>query len=262
MGDVMGDFSDLTNSEKPHTVTLSDFYIAKKELTFEAFDVFCRATKRDLPSDAGWGRGKYPVVNISWFDAIEYCNWRSEQEGLLPFYTIDKDKIDPNNEHSGFRKKWLIETNPTATGYRLPTEAEWEFAARQRGQKIRFGNGKDSAQVKMMHYYACAKMANAHAEIGQCPIRALRVGSFPPNALGLYDMSGNVSEWCHNWSSSQVDTLSLNPMGPKSGFHKSTRGGSWFSNADFVRVASRLTAAAANKGEILGFRLVRSKGNL
>lgn len=84
MGDVMGDKE--SDDEKVHTVTMSDFMIAKTELTFEEYDRFCEATKRDKRQDQGWGRGNRPAINVNWYDAVEYCNWRSQQEGLQPVY--------------------------------------------------------------------------------------------------------------------------------------------------------------------------------
>lgn len=95
MGDQFGDGGD---DEKPvHTVTLSDFYLGIHEVTFEEFDLFCAATDRARPDDRGWGRGKRPVINLDWYDAIEYCNRRSREEGLQEVYRIDKSRSDPNN---------------------------------------------------------------------------------------------------------------------------------------------------------------------
>ena len=104
----MGSNDGDSDEEPVQSVTLSDFYIARYEVTFEEFDAFCNATGKDLADDEGWGRNNRPVININWYDAVEYCNWKSEQQNLQSVYTINGKKITAN---------W------NANGYRLPTEA-------------------------------------------------------------------------------------------------------------------------------------------
>lgn len=95
--------------ETAHTLEVSTFYLSSTELTFTQYDAFCAATNREKPMDEGWGRNQRPVINVSWYDAVAYCNWRSEQEGYAPVYTINGTNVSAN---------W------DANGYRLPTEAE------------------------------------------------------------------------------------------------------------------------------------------
>ena len=108
--------SDQLEDEKPvHKVTLRSFMIGKYEVTFTEYDAYCQATGNSRPSDWNWGRGNRPVINVSWYDAVAYCNWRSQKEGLTSCYAINGTNVT---------------YNAGANGYRLPTEAEWECAAR------------------------------------------------------------------------------------------------------------------------------------
>lgn len=229
MGDLFG---EGTSDEIKHTMTMNSFLLAKYELTFKEYDVFCEATKREKPSDAGWGRDMRPAIYVSWFDAVEYCNWRSQQEGLTPAYTIDAEKVTCN---------W------SANGYRLPTEAEWEYAARQKGQKVRFGNGKDIADPTEINFYGKENAKEPYSMVGEYRGKTVPAGSLDsPNSLGLHDMSGNVREWCWDW------------YGPDSGSDRVVRGGSWSFNPVGVRAASRYGNSPGNRYNNVGFRLART----
>ncbi len=264
MGDVFGDSSSLPdwygNREKPvHRVTVADFYMSAYCLTFEEYDTFCDATGRQKPDDAGWGRGNRPVINVNWYEAVEYCNWLSQEQGLTPVYAIDKTLKDPNNNSVYDDLKWIVTPNLQANGYRLPTEAEWEYAARQGGNKQRFGNGQNTLLHTEANFDASAEYKQPYSEEGEYRGKTLPVNSFTPNALGLYNMSGNVWEWCWNWFDSGYYNASpaVNPKGPASGADRVLRGGSWDASAIDCRVASRHYSAPNRSINYYGFRMVK-----
>ncbi|MCB0578068.1 MAG: formylglycine-generating enzyme family protein [Phaeodactylibacter sp.] len=237
MGDTFGDGSD---DEKPaHTVTVSDFYLAIHETTFDEFDAFCEATGREKPDDRGWGRGRRPVIYVSWNDAVEYCNWRSRQEQLQEVYAISGTNVIAN---------W------NANGYRLPTEAEWEFAARSRGKKEKWaGTSEESSLASYANY---SEKGSKDGYEYTAPVGSLRA-----NSVGLHDMSGNVWEWCWDWYDSGYYEKSKNsrdPRGPDSGSGRVIRGGSWLSNPASVRVAYRDSGTPDLRYYALGFRLARA----
>nr|WP_148270440.1 SUMF1/EgtB/PvdO family nonheme iron enzyme [Haliscomenobacter hydrossis] len=243
MGDVMGD-KEFGN-EKVHTVTVSDFLIAKTELTFEEYDRFCEATRRDKPKDEGWGRGKRPVINVNWFDAVEYCNWCSQQEGLQQVYRINKTEVDAD---------W------NANGYRLPTEAEWEYAARAGGKKVRFGNGKDIADPKEINFNGSASSKKSYSVVGAYREKTVPVGSLnSPNALGLHDMSGNVWEWCWDWYTEKYysNSPAKDPYGPIGGIFRVLRGGSWNYDPILCRTSYRFRIFPGYRVDSIGFRLAK-----
>jgi formylglycine-generating enzyme required for sulfatase activity len=244
MGDVMGD-KEYDNEKPVHPVTLDAFYLGKYAVTFEEYDAFCEATKRDKPGDSGWGRGKRPVINVSWEDAVAYCNWLSMQHGFQPVYTISGSKVT---------------TNWNANGYRLPTEAEWEYAAREGGKKVRFGNGKDIADPKEINFDASASYKKPYSVAGEYRRKTVPAGSLnSPNALGLHDMSGNVWEWCWDWYGGYPSTAQINPKGPDTGSFRVFRGGSWSLSPAYVRVAHRFNSTPDDRDYGLGFRLARAQ---
>ena len=216
----MGSTIGFGREQPVHTVTFANpFYIARYELTFEQYDVFCDDTGQPKPDDAGWGRENLPVINVNWYDALEYCNWSSEREGLLPCYTIEG---------------LASQCDFTANGYRIPTEAEWEYAARggQRSQGYTYAGSDDYDEVA---WYLENSGEQSHP-----------VGQKGPNELGLYDMSGNVREWCWDWYNREYYTLtsSDDPPGPEIGRgilgrQKIQRGGDFWNPVDLLRASAR-----------------------
>ncbi len=237
MGDTWGDGDD---DEKPtHQVTFTyDLYIGKYETTFDEYDAFCEATGRNKPGDEGWGRGQRPVINVSWWDAIAYCNWLSEKEKLPKAYDDEGNLLDQDGK---------ITTDPSkVVGYRLPTEAEWEYAARG-GNKSKGYKYAGSSTVGDVAWYD-SNSGNKTQEVGKKA----------PNELGLYDMSGNVWEWCSDWYGSYSSSAQTNPYNSTAGSSRVVRGGSWLGNATLVRVAFRSGNSPSSTGRGLGFRICRT----
>jgi len=236
---------DCRDDEKPVTrVTVDDFYMGKYAVTFDEYDAFCTATSREKPSDSGWGRGQRPVIKVSWNDAVAYCNWLSEQNGLAKVYAISGNKVTAD---------W------SAKGYRLPTEAEWEYAARGGGKAVLFGNGKNVADPKEINFDGSAAYKKDYSVAGEYRQKTVSVGSLnSPNTLGLHDMSGNVWEWCWDWKAPYPGGHENNYRGPASGSYRVCRGGSWNDVPQGVRVAGRGYSTPGLRRYSLGFRLARA----
>ena len=259
MGSEDGSFDETP----VHSVTVSDFYMGRYEVTFEEFSSFINKTgyKTDAEKD-GWSRiwtgsawekkngvdwrsdatgqarsakdNKHPVLHVSWYDAIAYCNWKSEKDGFQKVYTINGTSVTAN---------W------NANGYRLPTEAEWEFAARSRGKDQKWAGTSSETQL--------STYANGSGETDGFEYTA-PVGSFQANDLGLYDLSGNVYEWCWDWYDDYAKNASTNPKGPNTGAYRVVRGGSWGSRPANLRCAYRDNSTPAGRNRYIGFRLSRA----
>jgi formylglycine-generating enzyme required for sulfatase activity len=202
-----------------------------------------------------------PVESVSWYDAIEYCNKRSEKEELIPAYTIDKTRPDPTyyvddeDENEDVREDiWMVTWNRNTNGYRLPTEAEWEYACRA-GTTDPFYTGSnittDQANYNGEHPY------NSNTR-GIYREKTLEVGNFEPNPWGLYDMHGNVEEWCWDWFGPYSTGNQIDPLGAYSGLTRMIRGGGWHNKGKNLRSARRKFSDPTSKYFSYGFRLVRS----
>jgi len=246
-----------SNDEALHRVTVSAFYIGKYQVTQAEYE----AVMGTNPSK--YKGANLPVENVSWYDAVEYCNRLSQREGLTPAYTIDKSRSDPNNKNEYDDIRWLVILNPNANGYRLPTEAEWEYACRA-GTTTRFWSGNNettlSGKANVADLTAKEKypdwtwtIVNIHDGYAETS----PVGIFAPNQWGLYDMHGNVWEWCWDWYDDYKSKAQINPMGAVSGAYRVIRGGSWFNYAADVRSAFRNSYNPSDKYINIGFRLVR-----
>jgi formylglycine-generating enzyme required for sulfatase activity len=207
-----------------------------------------------------------PVERVRWYDAVEYCNRRSEREGLTPAYRIDKNRKDPNNQAptgdkndwENDRIRWTVTWDRNANGYRLPTEAEWEYACRAgTSGPFNTGNNITTSQANYNGDYVLYLEWTWKEWVTRQ--ETITVGSFAANPWGLYDMHGNVEEWCWDWYGGYTSGAQTDPAGASTGACRVVRGGSRSSiDALFVRSAVRLfTYTPSYRYFNLGFRLVR-----
>lgn len=224
--------------EVQHQVTVSSFYIGIYELTQEEYE---SVTGTNPSVIKGFN---LPVTDVNWFDAVEYCNRLSQREGFTPVYTI-----------SGSGKNRIVSWNRAANGYRLPTEAEWEYACRAgTATPFSMGNNITTDQVNYDGRYPYNN--NPKGENRDIP---LPVGSFEPNSWGLFDMHGNVWEWCWDWYGDYSAEMQTDPAGPSSGRFHVVRGGSFHYRGKAARSANRYVNTPMGRGSTCyGFRIVRS----
>jgi formylglycine-generating enzyme required for sulfatase activity len=215
---------DCGSDESPaHQVTLGDFYIGRYEVTQKLWAQVMGGNPSSFKNC-----DDCPVENVSWEDVQVFIGKLNQ---LYP-----------------------------GRNYRLPTEAEWEYAARGRGQNVLFGNGKNIADPNEMNFDASASYKKPYSVAGTYRQKTVPVGSLnAPNALGLYDMSGNVWEWCSDWYGSYSSTAQTNPRGPSTGSVCVMRGGSWGGDPQYCRVAFRNDVAPDGRYDDVGFRLARTK---
>ncbi len=274
----MGDHQGVGGKdERPiHSLTIQDFYVSKYEVSVREFHEFSLDTNYSTDADKLGGStfwngedwiGKedvnwacdalgekrssdtynHPVVHVSWNDAVAYCNWRSKKEGLAQVYRME------GNSTTTIRK---------ANGYRLPTEAEWEYAARSGGnermyiwgEEVPMGNvaDQDFHSIEEGPYWETYK----DGYIYTAPVDAFEQGE-----LGLHQLIGNVWEWCGDWYGADYYAVSANevsPGGPEVGTFRVIRGGAFSSEPIDCRIAGRTYAYTDSRFNVVGFRLARN----
>jgi formylglycine-generating enzyme required for sulfatase activity len=251
---TMGSYDRYENEQPAHTVIVSPFLMAKTETTQLQYQT---VTGRN-PSAFRQGSLAmlHPVENVCWYDAVLYCNLLSQRENLVPCYYADES----------FTVIWAgqgreVWWNRTASGYRLPTEAEWEYAARGGSREdILFPGDADAGTVA----WYVANSGN-DTEDGLSPdwMEAQqnwthRVGTRQANAYGLFDMAGNVREWCWDWLGRFVNRKATDPAGAAYGNTRVLRGGSCASGPADITVSARSQAQPGVRSPLFGFRVCRN----
>ncbi len=228
---TMGTTDGPVGSKPPHQVRVSDFWIGKYDVT----QALWKSVMKHNPSRfLGDNR---PVEYVTWYDAVTFCNALSNADGLLPAYSINFTSTSANPVVIADRK---------ANGYRLPTEAEWEYAAR----------GGDKATTQRTDYSGSANPDQVAWYSKNSDGRTHPVGQKQANELGLFDMSGNVMEWCYDRYAVYSSDALVDPNGALSGGYRVVRGGGFDFGEFYLKVYWRTPAAPDEKGADLGFRLV------
>jgi len=211
-------------------VEVPSFALSRYEITFEEFDRFAEASSKRLPEDGSFGRGRMPVINVSWDDARGYAHWLSQQTGA---------------------------------DYRLPSEAQWEFAARA-GSSSTYFWGNDASQA--CFYANVADNSAIASNSGWLEVGCedgfggpAPVGQFPPNPFGLHDIIGNVAEWVQDCYNDDYEALPRDGSASENSYCRKrvARGGGWSSPAWHLRASHRMAFPTNERRPTLGFRVVR-----
>lgn len=244
-----GTFVNTTSQFYGHDVMVDSFYIGKHLITQKEWVEVMGTNPSEFIGD------NLPVEMVSWYDAIVYCNERSLKEGLTPYYTIDKQTTDPHNESIYDDVKWTITINEGANGYRLPTEVEWEYAASggQLSASYIYSGSNDPDDVAWYWKNAGDKMLTGDwnwPAISSNNNQTKRVGLKKGNELALFDMSGNVREWCWDWFEDEHT---------QSGLYRVVKGGGWLADVSTAEISFSGKFEANGIGPDQGFRVIRGE---
>jgi len=233
----MGSNNKKFKNETPeHTVKLDTFYIAQYEISFDDYRAFCKVAGFSDP----YGESGFPATNISWRRAVMMCNWLSRRDGFDKAYKIVRD------EKAGI---FEVTCDFNSNGYRLPTEAEWEYAAKggDRSKGFMFSGSNSPYSVA---WFSENYKGEEH-----------KSGELLPNEAGIYDMSGNVAEWCWDIYDETYyrHSDSVNPKGPDTGDYRVVRGGTRRDKMEHIVITRRSYLEPEKKNLYIGFRPVRTK---
>ncbi len=251
---LMGDDQGQPDEQPVHPISVDDFYMSRFEVTNAEFAIFLNEEGNALMGGKRWYESEYgniiesengyfqpepgfedhPVTAVTWYGAIAFCNWRSKIASLQPVYRIDNERV---------------QFIPEAIGYRLPSEVEWEYAARSRGRHLGWSG---TSEVELLSNYANCS-GNEDGFLQTAP-----VGMLQPNDLGLYDMSGNVLEWCWDGYEAYKNEEEFTPKVLRISTKRVIRGGSWFHNSQDCRSSRRFNLNPSQRLGGLGFRIALS----
>ena len=240
----------------PHTVSLTAYRIGETEVTQELWQAVMGTNPSSFqgssnPPESSEVQGKRPVENVNWYQCIAFCNKLSKACNLDPCYTVsgvDFDALNFSNIPTSNNTDWNNAVcDRSKNGFRLPTEAEWEWAA-MGGKNYRWAGTDTKSELKNYAWYKNADGGDANGKTHQVKLKSA-------NGYGLYDMSGNVWEWCWDWYSSTTPTGGQDPAGGASGTNRVERGGGWDSYAGSCTVGLRRDLSPDDRSDILGFRL-------
>lgn len=259
MGNTFNDTGGNDDEQPCRQITIDGFEMSQTEITFDLFDKYCMARNIPLREDLGWGRDSHPAIMMDWYEAADFCNWLSELQNLKPVYALENSKSD------GVRK---VISHLENNGYRLPTEAEWEYAAAvdlTTNKKYRFGHHKNTVNGKEVNFNFVGNSGKSLAMQGSLlHNKTVPVFESGMNQNLLYGMAGNVAEWCHDYYHPHFYNENKDAYNPVAGiFVKDSshlrvlRGGSWEEHQSKIRATFRESSPANSRSELFGFRIVK-----